>query len=665
LTDAAGPEAAERAAADADWKRRSETLMAAAKAGEPDIAARLDLLVPPSGPAEVRRQLAGRVLVTLVNAGHYGLARRFADTQGLWALAVPAGSGQAPETLTAGEQDTLFCLAVLDVNDGGDCERALVNFRRLQRLLPPEHHLQRPSAEGEAVTLRRLGRAIQIAWPSAASPGKTLAMACPTCAGTAPKSEVCTVNAYFPGRDVVSRLLRCPECNCIFLETLHELAYHEDTDLRGDGLAFHVQQNAGIWPIARTVARVARPPGSRYIDVGCGFGFGLDFALHGLRWSGRGLDPSSLARRGAEQLNLPIEPRYFTPADATPPADVVMASEVLEHVAAPREFIAMLRQAVAPGGVLIVTTPNGEAVRPDVPSSVLVPVLSIGAHLVLQTAASLEWLLRDAGLAHVVVERNPVSLIAYASDRPFTLENDEARLRATYQSYLRARMASSPRGSDLWLGFAARAYQEAVIDCDTATADAAAAALADELRQRYRIDLDDPGTLPALSAGMSTGQLRNVAPFSIANLLYLRAVQRRQGGDQTARLGEIFLAAARSARVVRRVLAAMNADDPTIGFAEHDGAAQATLIAARRGGADTLERLAFALASPDGADQPPLRHLADATLAALLTAGAYRMAWRLRAEFPGSVGPNGRLCVWLPWALAGCARAARRALLRR
>ena len=89
----------------------------------------------------------------------------------------------------------------------------------------------------------------------------------------------------------------------------------------------------------------------------------------------------------------------------------------------------------------------------------------------------------------------------------------------------------------------------------------------------------------------------------------------------------------------------MNADDPTIGFAEHDGAAQATLIAARFGGKDTLERLSFALASPDGADHPQLRNLADATMVALLNAGAYRMAWRLRAEFPGLVGPGGRLGV--------------------
>ncbi len=675
------------ATTDTDWNRRVEALIAAAHVGEPDMSTRLDMLVPPSGAAEPRRQLTTRVLIALCSGGHFDIARRFADARQLWAVATPPASDQA-ETLTAKDYDTLYCLAVIDIYDDGDCMRSRANFQRLRRVLPPGHHLQRPCAEGEGAALWRLGgggvsravppstdpdgaaavaslRGVEAVWPSAGKPGNTLAMTCPNCDGTAPKPLVCTVYAHFPGRAVESNLLRCPDCSCIFLENLNALAYHEDTDLHGDALTFHIQQNAGIWPIARTVARVVRPRGSRYLDVGCGFGFGLDFALHGLGWSGRGLDPSSLARSGAEQLNLPIEPRYFTAADATPPADVVMASEVLEHVAAPREFIAMLRQGVAPGGVLIVTTPNGEAVRPDVPSSVLVPVLSIGAHLVLQSASSLERLLRDVGLTHVVIERNPSTLIAYASDRPFELENDEGRLRASYQSYLHTRMDTTPRTSDLWLGFAARAFQEAVIDRDTATADAAFAALADELRGRYRIDLDDPATLPALTDSTSTEQLREVAPFSIANLLYLRAVQRRQAGEQTARLGELFFLAARTARAVRRVLSAMNADDPTIGFAEHDGAAQATLIAARFGGKDTLERLSFALASPDGAEHPQLRNLADATMVALLNAGAYRMAWRLRAEFPGLVGPGGRLGVWLPWLLAGWVRVARRRLLRR
>jgi len=47
-------------------------------------------------------------------------------------------------------------------------------------------------------------------------------------------------------RALVSNLLVVPTATAIFLENLDELAYHEDTDLSGDALAFHVQHNAGI-----------------------------------------------------------------------------------------------------------------------------------------------------------------------------------------------------------------------------------------------------------------------------------------------------------------------------------------------------------------------------------------------------------------------------------
>ena len=52
-----------------------------------------------------------------------------------------------------------------------------------------------------------------------------------------------------------------------------------------------------------------------------------------------------------------------------------MASEVLEHLRLPGEFIALLRSALAPGGVLIVTTPDADTLRPDAPESWVIPVL--------------------------------------------------------------------------------------------------------------------------------------------------------------------------------------------------------------------------------------------------------------------------------------------------
>ena len=45
--------------------------------------------------------------------------------------------------------------------------------------------------------------------------------------------------------------------------------------------------------------------------------------------------------------------------------DLVVSTEVIEHVDDPLDFLAELRRFVADGGVVIVTTPRAEAIHPD------------------------------------------------------------------------------------------------------------------------------------------------------------------------------------------------------------------------------------------------------------------------------------------------------------
>lgn len=47
--------------------------------------------------------------------------------------------------------------------------------------------------------------------------------------------------------------------------------------------------------------------------------------------------------------------------------DVVMALEVIEHVAHPDKFLSQLAKLIRPGGLLLVSTPNGDYFRNDLP----------------------------------------------------------------------------------------------------------------------------------------------------------------------------------------------------------------------------------------------------------------------------------------------------------
>src|SRR4030095_13535602 len=104
---------------------------------------------------------------------------------------------------------------------------------------------------------------------------------------------------------------RCDDCASVLLSAVIPVddAYtgeHWDWDQ-------YVEHTAAIEVIANTLARVDAPRGARLLDLGCGFGFGLDLGEQLFGWRGLGLDPSPAARLGAEELGLDIRPAPLLP----------------------------------------------------------------------------------------------------------------------------------------------------------------------------------------------------------------------------------------------------------------------------------------------------------------------------------------------------------------
>jgi 2-polyprenyl-3-methyl-5-hydroxy-6-metoxy-1,4-benzoquinol methylase len=149
-------------------------------------------------------------------------------------------------------------------------------------------------------------------------------------------------------------------------------------------------------------------PGKRVADLACAQGtFGLLLAEEGYDVTGVDIHPGFLKyalkkhERGSYRTlesNL-IEfrdPQGF---------DCVLAGEVIEHVAYPRELLASLFANLKPGGIAIVTTPNGEEWGSELPTFSQVTDLTAliprqfhwGDHLFLYTARELRGLLEEAG----------------------------------------------------------------------------------------------------------------------------------------------------------------------------------------------------------------------------------------------------------------------------
>lgn len=381
------------------------------------------------------------------------------------------------------------------------------------------------------------------------------------------------------------RLFACQACGANCFVGPMAGAYSDLPTGGTDALAFYLQQGANIGGMAMRLQTLGRAPGTAYLEVGCGFGLSLDFARRMLGWQVRGLDPSPFAVLGREQLGLPIESRYLEANGLDhASADVIYASEFIEHMADPVPMLVTLRQALRPGGTLLLTTPAAEMIRPDTGDGLLVPLLSAGWHLVIQTAESLDWALREAGFETVSVVREGAQLVAIAGRLPEAALPNVAR-RAQYREWLQQVAEAVPKPSDLGFGALARLYRELVI-ADLAEANTVWQALDCAARERWGHGLESLAAAP--TDKLSLGALVLREPLALAGLLLARGWWRKRLGQGAQVCFEGAIAAADRLRTALQTVGADDGDAEDVAFAAE---AELILLAVARGEGGIAPRL--------------------------------------------------------------------------
>jgi SAM-dependent methyltransferase len=151
------------------------------------------------------------------------------------------------------------------------------------------------------------------------------------------------------------------------------------------------------------------PRGGALLDIGCGTGNFLVAARDaGYRVTGIDLDRNA-ASFAREQLGLervfPLTISEFAEQHTEERFDVVTLFEVLEHQAAPVEFLSKVKACVQPGGVIALSVPNRERwlTGPDVldyPPN----------HFLRWNAASLEKCLNAQGFEVLAIREQPAGL---------------------------------------------------------------------------------------------------------------------------------------------------------------------------------------------------------------------------------------------------------------
>ena len=165
-----------------------------------------------------------------------------------------------------------------------------------------------------------------------------------------------------------SQYLRCEECGLAFMrdqpaasnlepqyleDASSTVSYYQAT-VRADSLTFR-----------RRLSLMAKfqPQGGCLLDVGCSIGTLMSVARE-MNWQVEGLEPNPKAANLARQKGFPVYEGFLNVDFARKHMGTyqcVVMSDVIEHLPDPLVAVRMVRELLAPGGFLLLCTPNVES----------------------------------------------------------------------------------------------------------------------------------------------------------------------------------------------------------------------------------------------------------------------------------------------------------------
>lgn len=258
-------------------------------------------------------------------------------------------------------------------------------------------------------------------------------LVCLACGSTEPKKHKVGVQATLERLQQYD-LYEC-ECGslCVFPEPHPDYVHHTDEDIK---IRDYVELNGGVDIIARTILQAIPPrPTGRMLEVGTGYGFGMDFVRRELGWAVDGFEPSRYGEEGAKALGLPIQRRFLELHEDIGTFDLVFASEVVEHVFDVAGFVQNLASRLNKNGVLALTTPDPKNIVPSTPHSIVLALISPGAHSVLISPEQLTNIFKQTGLVHTKILANGYGYEIVGSASPLEFR-DRSSFDPTIASYL-------------------------------------------------------------------------------------------------------------------------------------------------------------------------------------------------------------------------------------
>jgi len=366
---------------------------------------------------------------------------------------------------------------------------------------------------------------------------RPLALRCPVCGHGGPHAQVAEIPSLAPPHHVLS-LIRCAGCASGFYDPPGIADFSDLNQDRDDFWRFYVEVGGGVWETIWPVLAAVAPGTRTLLDVGCGFGFLVDFWQRQIGAEAVGVELADYGAIGARMLGIEVHREKVEDCAALAGRrfDVVYASEVIEHVPDPAAFVALLAPFVADDGVLVLTTPAMDYVTPANASPTLLAALAPGFHGFLLSKDAFAASARDAGFAHVDVRVFGERQMLWASRKPRRIDVAPESMRPPYFSYLDKWYQQPDRASPLWQGYAYRYVRDLVNLGRVAEGSEKANALLAALEAAYGRDIADPAAMATRIRGCTTVvEFGRAAPFFLPSLYFaLGAIAQNHRHDTEA-----------------------------------------------------------------------------------------------------------------------------------
>jgi 2-polyprenyl-3-methyl-5-hydroxy-6-metoxy-1,4-benzoquinol methylase len=211
-------------------------------------------------------------------------------------------------------------------------------------------------------------------------------------------------------------LVQCSGCGLVFsprVPSIRELVEHYDGYPRDTGCVSPVSERRRSELLSRFSAY--RQTG-RLLDVGCGVGDLLNQA-RAIGWQTHGTEYTDGAveicrGNGHSMRQGPLDALHYDPESF----DVIVYTEVVEHISNHREEFDRVRALLRPGGMLYVTTPNFDSLSRRVLGEHW-NVIQYPEHLVYFTPRTLRTLMEGLGFTTIETQTTGFSISRWRASR--------------------------------------------------------------------------------------------------------------------------------------------------------------------------------------------------------------------------------------------------------